>query len=288
MLMEVQLINKLAMNNITKIILPVIVIFVLIILLLIFTNRNYKDYDFKIYFFNAGKADAIVLSKNDHYIMIDTGEESLSNEILEYFKKNNITKLDYLIITHFDKDHVGSASSIIDNIDVENVLQSNYPKDSEYYNNYVESLRNKNITAITVSDNYEFVISGLKITVNGPTGVYENNESNNSSLIVTVINDSKKFLFMGDSQNARIKDFLEISDTDYDFIKIPYHGHYLKRLDEILENNEIKYAVITSSDKELEDDETIEMLNNYNINCYFTRKGPVTILSNGEDIVIKQ
>ena len=93
---------------------------------------------------------------------------------------------------------------------------------------------------------------------------------------------------MGDSQNARIKDFLEISDTDYDFIKIPYHGHYLKRLEEILENNEIKYAVITSSDKELEDDETIEMLNNYNINCYLTRKGPVTILSNGEDIVIKQ
>ena len=93
---------------------------------------------------------------------------------------------------------------------------------------------------------------------------------------------------MGDSQNARIKDFLEISDTDYDFIKIPYHGHYLKRLDEILEKNEIKYAVITSSDKELEDDETIEMLNNYNINCYLTRKGSITILSNGEDIVIKQ
>ena len=103
------------------------------------SSNNDPNYDFKAYFFNAGKADAILLSKNNHYIMIDTGEASLSNEILNYFKNNNITKLDYLIITHFDKDHVGSASSIIDNIEIGEVLQSNYPKESEYYTNYLNS-----------------------------------------------------------------------------------------------------------------------------------------------------
>ena len=30
---------------------------------------------------------------------------------------------------------------------------------------------------------------------------------------------------------ARIKDFLTINSETYDFLKLPYHGHYLKSLD---------------------------------------------------------
>ena len=78
-----------------------IILFLIVIILVIgysISNKDSKNYDFKIYFFNAGKADAILLSKNNKYMMIDTGEEDLSNEILKYFKENNITKLEYLII----------------------------------------------------------------------------------------------------------------------------------------------------------------------------------------------
>ena len=86
----------------------VIIIIAILVIGLIFMYNNKKissDYDFKIYFFNAGKADAILVSKNDKYILIDTGEESLSDDILRYFEQNNITRLEYLIITHFDKNH---------------------------------------------------------------------------------------------------------------------------------------------------------------------------------------
>lgn len=84
-------------------------------------NKN-KDYGFSIYFFNAGKADCMLISNNDNHIMIDTGEEDLEKTILSYLKNNNISKLDYLILTHFDKDHIGSASGVIKNVDVANVF----------------------------------------------------------------------------------------------------------------------------------------------------------------------
>ena len=157
-------------------------------------KKKEENYDFEIYFFNAGKADAILLSKDNKYIMIDTGEEDLSNTILNYFKNNNITKLDYLIITHFDKDHVGSASKIIDNIEIGEVLESNYPKDSVYYNNYRTSLKNKNIEAKVISGKYEISLSEVKLIVNGPETTYDKNESNNSSLIVSAIYKNNKFL----------------------------------------------------------------------------------------------
>lgn len=271
-------------------IIVIVVITIIILLLAIFyKNKSISsDYDFKVYFFNAGKADAILISKNDKYMMIDTGEDNLSDDILKYLQSNNITRLEYLIITHFDKDHVGSASSIIDNMEIGEVLQSNSPKESEYYTNYLNSLSEKNITPTTVSGDYEITLSDLTIDVNGPTTTYDNSESNNSSLIVSITNGNNKFLFMGDSENARIKDYINSYTETYDFIKIPYHGNYLKRLDNLLDVVNPNYGVMTCSASEGCDDETLEVLNNYNIKYYMTKNGSISVLSNGKNIKIYQ
>ena len=277
--------------NKTNIILTIVLLVFLIIVIILTTlskeeNIDESNYDFKIYFFNAGKADAIIISNNNKYIMIDTGEESLSPEILSYFKNNNINELEYLIITHFDKDHVGSAASIINNIKVNNVFQSNYPKDSEYYSNYLNALSNKNITPKTIEGNYEFTLEDLNIVVNGPAKIYDKNESNNSSLIVKINYKNTNYLFMGDTENARLKDYVSEETNTYDFIKIPYHGNYLKRLDDLLKIIKPKYAVITSSNSMRESSETINTLNELGIKYYLTRNGDINIYSDGTSIII--
>jgi len=267
----------------------IIIVIFATILLFIYKGENISnDYDFKVYFFNAGKADAILLSKDDKYMMIDTGESTLSDDILRYFESNNITRLEYLIITHFDKDHVGSASTIIDNIEIGEVLQSNSSKESEYYTNYINSLLEKSITPVTVSGDLELSFSDLKVTVNGPESLYDSSESNNSSLIVSIIDDENSFLFMGDSENARIKDFISNNTNTYDFLKVPYHGFYLKQLDNLLDNIDTKYGVITCSSSEGCEDDTLRLLEKYNINYYLTKNGTISIYSNGTDIKIKQ
>ncbi len=271
------------------IIMVIVGLFIAIILFFLYKNEKISsDYDLKIYFFNAGKADAILISKNEKYIMIDTGEESLSKEILNYFENNNIKRLEYLIITHFDKDHVGSASSIIDNIEIGEVLQSNSPKDSTYYQNYLNSLEKKNITPTTVSGDTKISFEKLKINVNGPETIYEKNESNNSSLIVSIIYNNNSFLFMGDSENARIKDFLKENNATYDFIKIPYHGNYLKRLDNLLEEINPKYGVITCSNSEGCEEETMNVIKSFQMKPYLTKNGSISVYSNGDNILIKQ
>lgn len=272
-----------------KIKIIIIAILIMIFLIIVYISKS-KDnsYDFKIYFFDAGKADCILISKNDKYILIDTGEESLSDEILEYFKKNNIKRIEYLIITHFDKDHVGSASIIIDNIEIGEVLQTNSIKESEYYTNYLTSLSNKSLTPTTISGNYQLSFEDLNIVVNGPETLYKNSESNNSSLIVSITNGNNKFLFMGDSENARIKDFISSNNESYNFIKIPYHGNYLKQLDELLESTNSKYGVMTCSNNEGCEEKTIEVLENYSIKYYMTKNGSISIISNGDKIIINQ
>ena len=93
---------------------------------------------------------------------------------------------------------------------------------------------------------------------------------------------------MGDSQNNRIKDYLSEHSEEYDFIKIPYHGNYQKRLDDLLECVKPKYAVVTCSSTEPDISETIELLDELNIKYYLTKNGSITIKSDGENITIKQ
>lgn len=261
-------------------------LFTLVITLSSIVKNNSNN--LKIYFFNAGKADAIILSKDNHNIMIDTGESNLSSTVLQYFKNNNIERLDYLIITHFDKDHVGSASEIINNIEIGEVLQSNSPKESTEYNNYLTALSRKGITPITVSGDYAFPLADLEITVNGPEDIYDSNQSNNSSLIISVIDDQISFLFMGDAENPRIKDFLDTNQRTYNFLKVPYHGNYLKKLDNLLTATKPQYAVITASNSEPAAEETLEVLQAHDVEYYLTNMGDITITSDGKDIKIQQ
>lgn len=94
---------------------------------------------------------------------------------------------------------------------------------------------------------------------------------------------------MGDSQNSRIKDYLsEHENKEYSFIKIPYHGNYQKRLNDLLEVTSPKYAVITCSNSEPDISETIELLKKLNIKYYLTYDGSITVKSNGDEIILKQ
>ena len=252
------------------------------------TDTTAVEENLSVYFFNAGKADACVISDGEHTVMIDTGESELYEDIASYFEQNNISKLDCLIITHFDKDHVGSASSVIENIDVETVFQSNVPKESEYYTAYINALENKSITPVTVSGDYDFTLGNMIFKINGPDTVYEKNDSNNSSLITSLFYGDTSFIFMGDAQNDRLKDFIAQNSTTYDFVKIPYHGNFQKQLDNLLENITPTYAVITSSADEVEEEDMIALLDEMGIKYYLTRAGDITITSDKTKITVAQ
>ena len=48
--------------------------------------------------------------------MIDCAEKDDGKDIAEFLEKKGITNLDYLIITHFDKDHIGGAAKVLHSV----------------------------------------------------------------------------------------------------------------------------------------------------------------------------
>ena len=69
-----------------------------------------------VYFFQAGKADAALIYTDDAAVLIDSGDKNYGDKIAEYLKKKGIGKLDALILTHYDEDHIGGVPTLLDDV----------------------------------------------------------------------------------------------------------------------------------------------------------------------------
>lgn len=238
--------------------------------------------DLEIICFQAGKADAFLLMTPESAVLIDCGEKGFGRTILAELEARGIERLDLMIITHFDQDHVGGAARILNNFPVARILQSDYPKDSEEYEKYVKAVQNAGMEPETVRDNLSFALDGVSYTVNPPKRTkYNSDSSNNSSLIVSVENGANRLLFTGDAQDERIEEFLTLDWGTYDFLKVPYHGHWQESLMPLMGIVKPRYAVVTSSDDEPEDGETLELLEASGAETFLTRNGNVRVTSDG-------
>ena len=237
---------------------------------------------------DAGKADAILLTTPRSAVLIDCGEKDFGGEILDELAARGIERLDVLIVTHFDRDHVGGAAKVIGGVAIGRVLQSCVPKDSGEYRRYLRALERASLTPETVRQTLSFTLDGAAFTVDPPLREhYDKDESNNASLIVTAVYGATRLLFMGDAETARIGEFLASSPARCDLIKLPHHGEKETMLDALLASVRPRWAVITCSAREPEDPSTRKALDAAGIETYLTRLGAVRIRSDGETLTVE-
>lgn len=243
----------------------------------------------KIYFFSAGKADAILLYTAGAAVLIDTGEKGFGKKIVSYLKARGIDALDALILTHFDQDHVGGAAKVLKRVPVKQVYQSDCPKDSNEYANYVDALGAAGLTPVTVRKSTALTLGKLTLTVDPPKETsYAADPSNNSSLIVSAQYGKKRLLFAGDAEDARLGEFLSEKNGAYDLLKVPYHGRWQDSLADFISAVSPRYAVITSSDKQPEDAKTVSALKSAGAQVFLTRKSPVLAVCDGGSLTVSR
>lgn len=252
-------------------------ILLLILGSIIFLNNSFSNNNNFAVILDTGKADCIVIKNNDNIIVIDTAESEDFSKIKKFLDSSNITQVDYLIITHFDKDHIGGASQLIDNYQVLNVIEPSYLKESEYVDDYRDSLKSSPQTVLTILDKeLELDFIGMKLI---PTSLEDVN-SNNNSIICELVLEGKNILLMGDAEEKRLDEYLSDNNlnNNYDFIKMPHHGSYNDMLESLIQYADPKAVGITCSSKNPADEETLELLDKYNIKTYLTEYGNIDIL----------
>lgn len=239
----------------------------------------------------VGKADALIVQEGGHALLIDTGEEDDGDEIVQELKEKGIRRLDLLIVTHFDKDHVGGAAYVMEQMEVSAVLMPDYEGDRPEYREFLERLEG-HTNAQRVTGTLELSKGAMEIAVyaaEDPQGLQAGKEEydNDMSLVTSIRYGDRRFLLTGDIEGDRIWQMLA-GDTDWkhDWIKMPHHGRYDEALAALLEAVSPQAAVICCSEKHPADKKTRKMLEERGISVWDTAEQAVVTVSDGKNMTL--
>ncbi len=219
--------------------------------------KKTSGYDLTVTVLDVGQGDAIhIRTPSDKHFFIDTGQWSpMGNSgeqiLLPYMKHLGINKLDGIILSHPHADHIGGLSALMTSVPIDTIYHSEYPYDSQLYEQYHQLAENKDIPIRDVAAGDIITLDPLiRIFVVGPeaTGTPDRNP-NNHSLAIRLQYGDTSFLFSGDAEvnqerqmADRYSDFLDVS-----FLKVGHHGSKTSSTSYYLETVNPDYAVASLS-----------------------------------------
>lgn len=245
----------------------------------------------KITAFNVGKADALVVQSQNSVTVIDAGNKGDGKYIDKYLSAQGIDTVDRMIITHFDKDHVGGASRVVNKLKVKEVIVPDYTSEIDEYRNFIEKTEETEtpVTVLAAGSDYYFEADDIAATIYAPMKTdYGKDEENDFSLALYMQHGEKTFLFAGDAEDARQQELMDLKLGTVDFLKFPYHGNYMKTTEAFLDAFKPKCTIVCCSEKEYADPSTVDTLQKRGIETYYTCDGTVTVVSDGKQLTCSQ
>ena len=251
--------------------------FVLLFLVMLLIHKGYIYFDSNlyVYYLDVGQGDSalIRLPNNSGNILIDTGGKFsyemekwrekrskysiVKSSTIPFFKSFGIKKLDYLILSHGDYDHIGEAINLVDNFNVEKVI-FNCGEFNDLEKELIKVLDKKKIR-------YYLCIKELNIDNNElyflQTKEYDN-ENDNSNVIYAELN-GYKFMFMGDAGVDKEKDILDkYNISNIDVLKVGHHGSKTSSGKVFIDGINPKYSIISVGKNNRYGHPNKEVLNN--------------------------
>ena len=204
-----------------------------ILLMIICICISKMPHDLKIFFIDVGQGDAsLIITPNDKTILIDGGGSDTydvgENILVPYLLDRRIKIIDYIIISHFDQDHVGGILTVLQELKVKKVIIAKQGEDSEQYEEFQKITQEKNINVVQVKKGDIINIDKeVKIKILFPTDdLIKENILNNNSIVAKLEYKDFKMLFTGDIESTAENELIKMyssKDLKADIIKVPHH-----------------------------------------------------------------
>ena len=202
-----------------------------------------------------------------------------------------VERLDLLLITHFDRDHVGGAPQILASLAVDEVYYPDYANTKDVFLNFKRAISDRGNDG-KITSNTVFSKGDLKLKIyaeENPTALRakSNDFDNDMSLVSMLYYKDYRFLFCGDIEKDRTEEILAAQDEESengvalkcDWIKMPHHGRYNKKIKALLDACEPAYAVLTDSETEVAETDTQVELIKRKITSFSTRLGEIVTVA---------
>ncbi|MWV45018.1 MBL fold metallo-hydrolase [Paenibacillus sp. HJL G12] len=199
----------------------------------------------KVYFLDVGQgASQLLVTPSGKTMLIDAGNNDKEQTMLDYMKKYHISKLDVVIGTHPDADHIGGLDKVIDQIPVETIYMPKVQSNTKTFESLLNSIKNKGLKVKTAKAGLSWDLDDqVHVDMLAPKGTYE--DTNNMSAVVKVTYGRHSFLLTGDAEAESEKAMLASgADLQADVMLVGHHGSNSSTTLNFLKQVNPKYAVI--------------------------------------------
>lgn len=249
--------------------------------------------EFSASFVNVGTADACCVRCKDKNILIDSGTSVSYDKLSSYLKRNKFNRLDAVIISHPDSDHIGGITKLLEDYEVDKIYMPKLPKElipqTEEYKRFYNSVKENSVKLIYPEIQSEIQIGEMKLNFISPQKQYTNR--NDVSLVLKIIYEETSFLFTGDISDNVEEDLLNSDiELNSDVLKIAHHGSKTSSSEDFLKavSPQISVVSVGSSDDTLPDYETMVRINHYSDSLYRTDKDKTIVITSDGDKLIAQ
>lgn len=203
-----------------------------------------SEEELEVHFLDVGQADCTVIRQGDYTMVIDAGTDDMGTKIQNYLQKLGVSKIDILIVTHWDADHCGGADVLVTKFDIGKMYISDFYKDTRVCEDVLKAMSYKNIAGIVPVPLDTDSLGDAGIQFIGPCDRYE--DANNSSIALRLTFANNSFIFAGDAEEVAEEDMLKLDvDLTADVYKVSHHGSKTATSKEFLQAISPTQAVIS-------------------------------------------
>lgn len=194
-------------------------------------------------FIDVGQGEAILIALPEKTMLIDAGPTGSAPKIAQVLQELGRDKIDYLVATHPDEDHIGGMADVISNTQIGTIYAPNKTNNTATYRKFLTAIQNNNLqitlaeagTIIDQTDSYKLEILWPKKDANFP-------ETNDYSVIIKLTVGNKTFLFTGDAPTSAI---LDANSGHIDVLKLSHHGSRTGTTEQLVRKLSPTYAVLS-------------------------------------------
>lgn len=242
-----------------------------------------------VHFLDVGQGDCVLITCGEHAMLIDAGDNSMGTTVELYLRKQNIKKLDYVIGTHPDADHIGGMDVIIYKFDCDTIILPDFEKNTATYRDVIDTINNKNYKITRPAAGKTYSLGQSEFTVISPVSDDYGDNANNYSVGIRLTYGDTSFLLAGDAEEEAEEDMLDSGqELKADVFKASHHGSRTSNTEEFLEAVNPEYAVISCGENNKYGHphaQTLNTLRAMGIKVFRTdEQGAVIIKSDGKEL----
>lgn len=194
----------------------------------------------KVYYFDVGQADSILIQNNGQNMLIDAGNNEDGEILVNNLKTLGVENIDYLIGTHPHEDHIGGMDDIIYKFKIGKIFMPNVTTNTKTFEDVIDAVAEKELQIETPKENDKFQVGNAKCQV---LYVGEDKENLNlASIIIKMEYDNLNYLFTGDTE-TEIEN--KVNFGKINILKVAHHGSDTSSSNKFVKETAPEIAIIS-------------------------------------------